>query len=105
VAHTQAHTAEAPAHAKRPNYLLIFIFLALLTLIEVGITYLQIPRVLVVVSLLGFMAFKVVLVAMFYMHLRFDSKYFSYLFIIPIPFVMLILAALAFTYYGRPPVH
>jgi len=84
----------APAAHHRPNYLLVFVGLFVLTMIEVGITYLPIPRGIVTASLLAFMTFKVLLVALFYMHLRFDSKYFAYLFLIPLPFVVLILGAL-----------
>ena len=98
--HTETHAAET--HANRPNYLLVFVGLALLTAIEVGITYLPgLPHSLVIIALLAFMLFKVVLVAMFYMHLRIDSKWFSYLFLIPLPFVVLIVGALFLTYYGR----
>jgi caa(3)-type oxidase subunit IV len=93
------HSDETNAHPHaRPNYLLVFIGLALLTAIEVGITYLGIPRAILAASLLGFMVFKVILVALFYMHLRVDSKWFAYVFLIPLPFVVLILSALYFTY-------
>ena len=93
------HSDETNAHAHaRPNYLLVFVGLALLTAIEVGITYLNLPRGILMAALLGFMVFKVVLVALFYMHLRLDSKWFAYVFLIPLPFVVLILGALYFTY-------
>jgi caa(3)-type oxidase subunit IV len=93
------HSGEVNTHTHaRPNYLLVFVGLALLTAIEVGITYLDIPRPILAASLLGFMLFKVILVALFYMHLRVDSKWFSYVFLIPLPFVVLILSALYFTY-------
>jgi hypothetical protein len=72
--------------------------LALLTAIEVGITYLPIPQGITIAALLAFMVFKVLLVALFYMHLRVDSKWFAYIFLIPLPFVVLILGALFFTY-------
>lgn len=87
----------AQAHP-RPNYLLVFVGLALLTAIEVGITYFPIPQGITIAALLAFMVFKVLLVALFYMHLRVDSKWFAYIFLIPLPFVVLILGALFFTY-------
>lgn len=93
------HSDEVNTHAHpRPNYLLVFVGLALLTAIEVGITYLPIPDAIVTASLLAFMVFKVILVALFYMHLRVDSKWFAYVFLIPLPFMVLILSALYFTY-------
>jgi caa(3)-type oxidase subunit IV len=93
------HSEEMTTHSHvRPNYLLVFVGLALLTAIEVGITYMPIPHGIQTASLLAFMLFKVVLVALFYMHLRIDSKWFAYVFLIPLPFVLLILGALYFTY-------
>jgi len=47
------------------------------------------PILLVVLSLA-----KVVLVALYYMHLKFSSGLFSAIFAIPLPFVLLIMAAL-----------
>jgi caa(3)-type oxidase subunit IV len=76
---------------KKPNYFYVFLGLAVLTLAEVGVTYLPIPQVPVLVALA---AAKVVLVAMFYMHLKTDSRWYTYIFLIPIPFVLMIGAAL-----------
>jgi hypothetical protein len=72
----------------------VFLGLLALTAIEVGVTYLSLPRGAVTAALLAFMTFKVLLVVMFYMHLRFDSKWFAYLFLIPAPFVLFILGML-----------
>ena len=82
----------------RPNYLLVFLGLLILTVIEVGITMLGIPEGILVPSLLLFMLFKVLLVAMFYMHLRIDSRWFAYLFLIPLPAVALIMFVLLVGY-------
>lgn len=81
---------------KRPNYVLVFFGLLALTIFEVAVTYLPIARIIITVALVAFMVFKVLLVALFYMHLRVDSKWFAYIFLIPLPFVMLILSALYF---------
>ena len=65
---------------KRPNYLLIFILLAVFTLIETLVSYVQQEAIkfptLVVLSVI-----KALLVLLYFMHLKFDSKLFSYLFI------------------------
>jgi len=90
--HSEAHTH------KRPNYLFVFLGLLVLTVIEVGTTMLGLPDAIVVPSLLFFMLFKVVLVAMFYMHLRIDSRWFSYMFLIPLPVVALIMFVLLVGY-------
>lgn len=66
---------------ERPvNYLGIFILLAVFTLIETLASYLQQTSikfpVLIALSLI-----KAVLVLLYFMHLKFDSRIFSYLFI------------------------
>lgn len=83
----QAHVEEH----KRPNYFLVFLALAALTLAEVGVTFLNIPQIPILAALASA---KIVLVAMFYMHLKTDSKWFTYIFLVPIPFVVLIVASL-----------
>jgi len=79
-------------HHKHPNYLLVFLSLAVLTAIEVGITYVpQIPQapVLIALSIL-----KALLVIMYFMHLRFDSKWFAFIFFIPFVLVIPMLIVL-----------
>jgi cytochrome c oxidase subunit 4 len=66
--------------AKRPNYLFIFIALAIFTLIETLVSYIQQEAIkfptLVVLSIV-----KVLLVLLYFMHLKFDAKVYRYLFI------------------------
>jgi cytochrome c oxidase subunit 4 len=79
--------------AKRPNYLFVFIALAVFTLIETLVSYVQQAAIkfptLVVLSVV-----KAVLVLLYFMHLKFDSKIFSYLFIagcvLAIPLILVI---------------
>lgn len=73
---------------KKPNYLLVFGVLALITLFEVTIAA-HMPVVLVLLSLS-----KVVLVASYYMHLRYTNGWFAAIFMTPLPFVALIMLAL-----------
>ncbi len=83
---TAAPAAGAGGHpqAGPRTYLAIAAFLVLLTVMEVAVFYIPaLARVLV--PLLVFLAIaKFALVAMFYMHLRFDSPWFSYVFVFPI---------------------
>jgi len=78
---------------KRPNYLFVFIALAVFTLIETLVSYVQQAAIkfptLVVLSVV-----KALLVLLYFMHLKFDSKVFSYLFaagcILSIPLILII---------------
>jgi cytochrome c oxidase subunit 4 len=71
------------AHAG-PNYVTVFVALGALTAIEVGLTYMPIPRLLLVGMLLALATAKAALVAMYFMHLRFDSRLLTAVFVIPI---------------------
>ncbi len=62
---------------RQPNYIGVFAALAVLTAIEVGVTYLPIPRIPVLVPLA---IANAALVVLFYMHLRFDRPVFSLIF-------------------------
>jgi cytochrome c oxidase subunit 4 len=78
---------------QRPNYLFIFIALAVFTLIETLVSYVQQEAIkfptLVVLSVV-----KAVLVLLYFMHLKFDAKVFRYLFIggcvLSIPLILVI---------------
>ena len=85
-----SHEHENESHA-RPNYFGVFIGLGVLTLLEVGVTFLPIPQVPILVAM---MIAKVALVAMYYMHLKYDSKWFTVIILTPAPFVALIVVAL-----------
>jgi cytochrome c oxidase subunit 4 len=77
----------------KPNYVGIFLVLVVLTALEVGVTYLPVPRIPVLVPLA---IAKAALVVMFYMHLRFDNRLFTVIFVIGVLMgVSLILSLLA----------
>lgn len=83
---------------RQPNYLGIFITLAVLTAIEVGVTYLPVPRIPVLVPLA---IAKATLVVMFYMHLRFDRRVFTLIFIVGV--LMGISLIISFIFLFAPP--
>jgi len=62
----------ADTHAE-PNYMTIFWWLLALTILEIGVIYLDIHRMFVIILLVGFALAKAALVAMYFMHLRFEK--------------------------------
>jgi len=76
-------------------YFAVFVILAVLTAIEVAVSFMPVFRAPILAALA---TAKIVLVAMFYMHLRSDSRVFSLTILVPIPFVILIMAALLLAY-------
>ena len=67
----------------QPNYMGIFWVLLVLTMIEVGLTLIGLPK-LVVGSLLVILAvWKAALVAMYFMHLKFERRTLAMIAIVP----------------------
>lgn len=61
------------AHS-HPNYMRIFWILLVLTIIEVAIAYMGLPKVLLVSLLVVLAVWKAALVALHFMHLKFERK-------------------------------
>lgn len=62
----------AEAHASRATYWLVALILGIITLLEVAIFYVPAIRPVIVPTLLTLSATKFALVAMFFMHLKYD---------------------------------
>jgi cytochrome c oxidase subunit 4 len=80
----QGGPAGAAAHEAHPSraglYFLIFVVLFVVTGVEVGVTYFpQIPQA---PTLIALAVVKFFLIAAFFMHLKYDSRVFSALFIL-----------------------
>ena len=63
----------AEEHAT-PNYWMIWLYLFILTVVEIAVIFMPMPRVLIVVSLIALALAKVSLVATYFMHLRFEPR-------------------------------
>jgi cytochrome c oxidase subunit 4 len=59
---------------KHPNYMAIFWYLAILTVIEIGVVFLPFGKVVNGTLLCALAVGKAALVAMYFMHLRFETK-------------------------------
>jgi cytochrome c oxidase subunit IV len=74
---TSSVPAEPKTGASRRTYVLVFVALAVITALEVAVTYLPLPRAPVLVPMA---LAKAALVALFYMHLKYDRRIFGLVF-------------------------
>ncbi|MFB6240107.1 MAG: cytochrome C oxidase subunit IV family protein [Gemmatimonadota bacterium] len=79
-----------------PNYMAVWAGLAVLTLIEVGVAFLSLPRQVIVLTLVGLAVWKALLVALYFMHLRFEPLRLVLIAAAPLPLApILVFAVLA----------
>lgn len=71
--HPPHEAAHAGAHASKSTYWLIALVLGILTLLEVAVFYVPLLHSVIVPMLLVLSSAKFALVAMFFMHLKFDK--------------------------------
>ena len=88
------------AHASTGTYLRIAAVLVIVTLIEVGVFYVPAFQALLVPILLVLSALKFALVVMFYMHLKFDNKFFAFLFGGPLLLAFAVVIGLLLLFFG-----
>ncbi len=93
---------EEPAHASVGFYWMIGIILAIMTGMEVAIFYIPALAGALVPLLLVLSAGKFLLVVMFFMHLRFDSKVFTALFLAGLSLAIFMVSWLIVLYYYLP---
>ena len=79
---------------KRPNYVLIWVYLAVLTAAELALAFeLPISRTLALVLLLFLAIWKAALVGLFFMHLKFERWNLRIMAIIPLPLALIFILA------------
>jgi len=81
-------------HPTVGTYVRVFGILVIVTIIEVGVFYVPTFQRVIVPILLTLSAFKFVLVVMFYMHLKTDSRFFTFLFGVPLLLAVAVIGAL-----------
>ena len=72
----------ATAHSQH-NYIKIFIILSVLTVIEIGITFLGLPKILLAVMLITLAVWKACLVALHFMHLKLEKRTLTLVAVVP----------------------
>ncbi len=84
----------ATSDHKHPNYMAIFWYLAVLTVLELVVIFLPIGKVTIGVMLCGLAVAKASLVAMYFMHLRFETRTLGLVAITPLAIATLLVFVL-----------
>jgi len=93
-----AASATAGKAVHHPNYIAVFIALAVLTAIELGVAFLPWAKLTIVLILVGLAVWKALLVALYYMHLRFEPNRLRILAIAPLPLTVILVIAVIMEY-------
>ena len=62
------------AHKEHPKYMRIFWILLALTVAEVAVVYMPLPKIVIALLLIGMACSKALYVALYFMHLKFEQK-------------------------------
>lgn len=75
---------EAENH-KAPPYMMVWVILLVLTLGELFYAFMDLPKLWLAVGLIVMAVWKAVMVALYYMHLRYEPKRLWVLAVVPLP--------------------
>ena len=75
---------------RRPSYMRIFVFLALLTAVELAVAFSPLPKLSQVLFLIALAIAKATLVALYYMHLRFEGRLLRLIAVAPLLFAIIL---------------
>lgn len=82
------------AARKHPNYVAVWFYLAVLTAVEIGVAFLShLPKPVLMLALVLLAIWKALLVALYFMHLRFESTRLRIMAIAPLPLAMILVLA------------
>src|SRR5690606_17650700 len=91
-AHELAHREHG--HPGARTYIMVALVLTIITAAEVAVAYVPSLRPVLAYILITLSAAKFALVVMYYMHLKFDSRIFSGVFLAPFSLALLVVVAL-----------
>jgi cytochrome c oxidase subunit 4 len=87
---------------RQPNYIGIFWWLLALTILEVSVIFMPLARVLIAILLVGLALSKASLVAMYFMHLKFELRTLGLIAVTPLLLCVLLVFALLPDLSGTP---
>ena len=88
---------EADGHP-HPRYILIWVILLVLTLAEVGYAFMDLPKIVLAIGLIGMAVWKALLVALYYMHLRYKPRRMWLLAASPLPLAVILVVVVLTEY-------
>ena len=89
-----ATSSPSTTEHKRPNYVMIWLYLFVLTVAEVALAFeLPLSRNVKLLLLLFLAVWKALLVALFFMHLKFERWNLRILAIVPLPLAAILILA------------
>ena len=90
------------AAREHPNYIGVFWCLLVLTILEVGVIFMPMARLLIAILLVGMALSKACLVAMYFMHLKFERRTLGLIAVTPLLLCVLLIFALLPDLSGAP---
>jgi cytochrome c oxidase subunit 4 len=93
--------SSAPVKHAHPNYIGIFIGLAVLTALELTVAFLPWSKRTLILMLIGLAVWKALLVALYFMHLRFERGRLRLLAIAPLPFCLIFVTTVLMEHFGK----
>jgi cytochrome c oxidase subunit IV len=85
--------ADAGHQVVHPNYWLVWAALAVLTMVELGVAFLPWSRTVIILLLVGMALWKALLVALYFMHLKFEKFRMRIFALAPLPLTVIIVIA------------
>jgi cytochrome c oxidase subunit 4 len=89
---------EQVAHRPHPNYIGVFIGLAVLTAVELTVAFLPWGKRTIILLLIFLAVWKALMVALYFMHLRFEPNRLRILAIAPLPLAVIMVMAVITEY-------
>jgi cytochrome c oxidase subunit 4 len=87
---------------QEPNYMHVFYALAILTAVEIGVVFLPIAKLVIAAMLIILALVKAALVAMYFMHLKFEKRTLGIIALTPLILCTLLIIALLPDLTGAP---
>jgi cytochrome c oxidase subunit 4 len=84
----------ATAAHKHPNYMAIFWWLAILTVVELAVVFMPLGKVTIGTLLCALALAKAALVAAYFMHLKFETKTLTWIALTPLTIAVLLIFVL-----------
>ena len=94
-------SSTVPVKHAHPSYMIIWVVLAVLTALELTVAFLPWQKRTLILILIAMALYKALLVALYYMHLRFEQRRLRILAFAPLPFTIILVVAVLQEHFGR----